>query len=303
VRQETVAESELATKESLEVQDLDSQMSDPKASTTMAKKGNSVHQKKEKRKKKKMPASDRPMDEWTEVELLRMVMMQERHGKGDHQDTARTLLHLVARWCDKGMYMEAEPQLERAVGILEATLGPHHVETQGAQKSLKAVYRRNGKAEMGDCKETTHALVHMRVEREKQALRQDASAAAARATSITTADNERRTPSVAIQKVKHLDVSTPLSVGEGYRDPATPFETTLTRAAYKDIKLGALTHVQLLKILVAQEKAGKPDDCDTARILNCLGARLVKKGKLHEAEQMLVRALKILIKVITLTNY
>jgi len=107
-------------------------------------------------------------------------MIREKRGQGEEADTGRALMHLVARWCDQGKYMAAEPQLERAVGILETALGPGHQETQMAQMSLKAVYRRNGKTMMGDNRQLTEGMAKMQIQREKQAQRQAAHAAAVR---------------------------------------------------------------------------------------------------------------------------
>ena len=275
--------------EVLEVQSLDDDDMSTATSKNLGPAKKAAEDPKVPKKRRKEKRKEKSMEDSSEIELLRMVMMKERSGKGNEPDTARVLLHLVARWCDKGKYMEAEPQLERAVGILEASLGATHHETQAAQSSLKAVYRRNGKAPMGDNKETTAVMVHMQLEREKQAQRQNEHAAAVRTGSSAIAivkdiDREReanKRPAMADSK-------------EGYRDPAWPYATTLKRGG---VKLKGMTHLQLLQMLIAKEKCGTGDDSDTARILSHLAAQLLKKGKTVEAEQMLVRAVKIFVKV------
>jgi tetratricopeptide (TPR) repeat protein len=73
-------------------------------------------------------------------------LIEDRRGP-EHPDTVVTLNNLAQLYHDQGRYEEAEPLLQRTLGIREKTLGPEHLDTVVSISNLGGLYRDQGRYE------------------------------------------------------------------------------------------------------------------------------------------------------------
>jgi tetratricopeptide (TPR) repeat protein len=79
------------------------------------------------------------------------AIKEQELGPG-HQDTATSVNNLGLLYYSQGKYEEAEPLLERALGIWEESLGAQHPWTQAGRRNY-AVLRAMGREEEAEQEE------------------------------------------------------------------------------------------------------------------------------------------------------
>ena len=76
--------------------------------------------------------------------LQRALAIQEEQLEAMHPDTATSLQNLAALYYQQEKYSQAEPLMQRALSILEQTLGHKHSTTQRIRANHAALLKEMG---------------------------------------------------------------------------------------------------------------------------------------------------------------